>query len=86
MSERVALHSKRRRAARNCQHRWVIETPHGKTSRGLCKRCGSSKRFPNAQEDITARQGKAGLGRWSARTDAARPKQVTLSGSDKAAV
>lgn len=84
MSERIALPNKRRRASRNCQHRWVIETPHGKTSRGLCRRCGSTKRFPNAQEDIIARQGKAGLGRWSGQNDAVRPKQITLAGSDDA--
>ncbi len=50
MSEGLATQERRRRAIKNCQHRWVIETPHGATSRGYCKRCGTSKRFPNAPE------------------------------------
>ena len=50
MSEGVATQDRRKRATKNCQHRWVIETPHGATSRGLCRRCGATKRFPNAPE------------------------------------
>ena len=65
-----------KRATSKCQHRWIIETPHGKTSRGLCKRCGVTKRFPNAADDAIARSG--GLGRWSANRKAARPKEITL--------
>lgn len=57
-----------------CQHRWVIETPHGATSRGLCKRCGATKRFPNAAEDAMWEHG--GLGRWSSRRGVARPTEV----------
>ena len=84
MSERIALRDRQRRtAAGRCQHRWVIETPHGATSRGLCKRCGTTKRFPNAPEDILAGKGKAGMGRWSARNNVARPKEITLSDSDE---
>ena len=82
MSERIALPERQRHtAARHCQHRWVIETPHGATSRGLCRSCGSTKRFPNAPEDILAGGGKAGMGRWSARNKPARPKEITLSDS-----
>jgi hypothetical protein len=50
-----------------CQHRWVIETPHGATSRGLCRRCGATKRFPNAAEDALWESGSGGLGRWANR-------------------
>jgi len=63
---------KRKRAL--CQHRWVIETPHGATSRGVCKRCGVAKRFPNAAEDAMWASG--GLGRWSSRRGVARPTEV----------
>ena len=66
-----------KRATSKCQHRWMIETPHGKTSRGHCKRCGVTKRFRNAADDAIARSG--GLGRWSANRKAARPKEITLS-------
>jgi hypothetical protein len=50
MSEGIATQERRKRATKNCQHRWVIETPHGATSRGYCRRCGANKRFPNAPE------------------------------------
>ena len=79
MSAKTAPRERRKRA-RSCQHRWVIETPHGATSRGSCKRCGMTKRFPNASDDAIART--AGMGRWSANRGAARPKEITLSTSD----
>jgi hypothetical protein len=34
-----------------CVHRWVIESPNGETSRGVCRYCGAEKDFPNAAED-----------------------------------
>ena len=74
MPTKLAPREQRKRA-RNCQHRWMIETPHGATSRGLCKRCGSTKRFPNASDAAIART--AGLGRWSANRGVARPKEIT---------
>ncbi len=73
MSEGTALHE-RRRIRRLCRHHWVIETPHGATSRGLCKRCGTTKRFPNAAEDALLESGNA-MGRW-ARSGVARPTQL----------
>ncbi len=76
MNSKIAPREQRKRA-RSCQHRWLIETPHGATSRGLCRRCGLAKRFPNASDDAIAK--KAGMGRWSANRGVARPKQITLS-------
>ena len=82
MSAKIAPGERRKSATRKCQHRWMIETPHGATSRGLCKSCGRTKRFPNAADDAMARKG--GLGRWAANRGVARPKKVTLSTSDDA--
>ncbi len=82
MSAKIAPRERRKSATRKCQHRWMIETPHGATSRGLCKSCGRTKRFPNAADDAIARKG--GLGRWSANRGVARPKEITLSTSDDA--
>jgi hypothetical protein len=65
MSEGIVVQERRGRAASTCKHRWIIETPHGATSRGVCKRCGVAKRFPNAAEDALWESGSAGLGRWS---------------------
>ena len=77
MSASIAPRERRKRATSKCQHRWIIETPHGVTSRGLCKRCGVTKRFPNAADDAIARSG--GMGRWAANRRTARPKEITLS-------
>jgi len=77
MSEGIAVQERRKRAARSCQHRWVIETPHGATSHGYCKRCGVSKRFPNAAEDALRDTGGGGLGRWARRpARAGSPKRT----------
>ena len=51
MSERTALRKRQQRTAnRHCQHRWVIETPHGPRVRGYCKRCGETRSFPASLE------------------------------------
>jgi len=30
-----------------CKHYWIIESPKGPTSRGVCKYCGAKKEFSN---------------------------------------
>ena len=30
-----------------CRHYWIIESPNGPTSRGVCKLCGAEKEFQN---------------------------------------
>jgi hypothetical protein len=30
-----------------CKHYWIIESPKGPTSRGVCKYCGAKKEFGN---------------------------------------
>ncbi len=37
-------------ARAGCIHRWLIETPNGATSPGVCRYCGARRRFPNAWE------------------------------------
>ena len=72
MSDGPATEERRKRASKNCQHRWVIATPNGKTSRGSCKRCGATKRFPNAPEEGMwgFAAGKASTARWANRRTA----------------
>ncbi len=36
----------------SCIHRWLIATPNGVTSRGVCKRCGTEREFSNAGRDV----------------------------------
>jgi len=31
-----------------CIHWWLVETPRGPTSKGVCKLCGAEKEFPSA--------------------------------------
>jgi hypothetical protein len=35
-----------------CRHHWLIESPHGATSMGICKLCGSQKEFRNSAGDF----------------------------------
>ncbi len=34
-----------------CRHHWIIESPNGETSAGICKRCGAKRHFRNSYED-----------------------------------
>lgn len=34
-----------------CCHHWIIESPQGPTSRGICRRCGAKRTFSNASPD-----------------------------------
>lgn len=79
MSEGIAVEEQRAPASggRSCRHHWLIETPHGVTSRGSCKRCGTTRRFPNAAEDARWESAR-GLGRWSAHRGITRPAQISL--------
>ena len=31
-----------------CHHYWIIESPKGRTSKGVCKFCGAEKEFYNS--------------------------------------
>lgn len=42
-----------------CAHHWLIETPSGETSEGMCKHCGAVRRFFNSSTGRTmTRAGK----------------------------
>lgn len=51
-----------------CAHRWVIETPNGEMSHGVCKTCGAEKDFPNAAEDGLWER-EVPQSRWTGRSD-----------------
>jgi hypothetical protein len=41
-------HEKRKRTARiGCAHYWIIESPQGPISKGVCKYCGAVSEFSN---------------------------------------
>jgi hypothetical protein len=35
-----------------CRHHWLIESPRGPTSMGICKLCGAQKEFRNSASDF----------------------------------
>ena len=40
--------------ADKCVHRWVLESPKGPTSKGVCKDCKDTRIFPNSIEQAIA--------------------------------
>jgi hypothetical protein len=82
MSEGTAVQERRKRATKSCQHRWVIETPHGATSRGYCRRCGTAKRFPNAPQEPIWQFAKKNTGRWANRRSSG-PQEIRLPDEDQ---
>ena len=51
----------------NCVHHWLIETPNGRESTGVCKRCGATKEFANSTDQVMWEQTN------TLRNDLARP-------------
>ncbi len=35
-----------------CVHHWMIDSPNGRESGGVCKRCGARKSFSNSTEQV----------------------------------
>ena len=60
-----------------CPHHWVLESPKGPVSRGLCERCGEAREFKNYWNDVVAE----GRGAWGQRsqphTNPPPPAQTT---------
>ena len=51
MSEAAVNQASEATAETQCRHHWLIESPHGATSMGICKLCGSQKEFRNSAYD-----------------------------------
>jgi len=63
MSKVVEPGLKKRVNKAKCHHHWVIESPDGPTSIGICKYCGAVKEFSNflpfsTWEDYGSKQNK----------------------------
>ncbi len=78
MTEQIATKGRRRHETPKCLHHWIVETPHGVTSRGLCKRCGATKRFPNAAADLLAESRANAKGRWANNQRVSKPTEIAL--------
>ena len=53
----------------NCTHHWVIESPHGPLSEGVCQYCGEEREFKNSEGLISP---------WSSRQTSARRNGADL--------
>ncbi|GAG39154.1 unnamed protein product [marine sediment metagenome] len=47
MSEARVKQASEATAETECRHHWLIESPHGPTSMGICRLCGAQKEFRN---------------------------------------
>jgi hypothetical protein len=69
----------RRRQATNraqCRHHWLIESPQGRTSMGMCKLCGAQKEFSNSTGDFLWEDepmSELSSGRWGKSRDFGAP-------------
>jgi hypothetical protein len=52
MANRLGAVVERKAAESVCCHHWIIETPAGPTSKGVCKLCGAEKEFDNFPENV----------------------------------
>jgi hypothetical protein len=51
MGDEVKVAPKESRALGVCRHYWVVDSPNGPTSRGVCKLCSAEKDFWNSEPD-----------------------------------
>jgi len=54
MVQKQANISQKPVAQQECHHYWIIETPAGPASQGVCKSCGAQKEFSNYLPDCLA--------------------------------
>ena len=50
MSEQHVLIEQVESTQAECRHHWIIDTPAGPVSRGVCKLCGEAREFRNFLE------------------------------------
>lgn len=51
-----------------CQHYWVVESPAGAISKGVCKYCGTVRGFRNSTQDFVWEEERAAdLAYWGMR-------------------
>lgn len=49
-----------RAATGTCTHHWIIATPNGHFSQGICKHCGSERNFENSETERLWRNRRSG--------------------------
>ena len=51
---------RQRAATGTCTHHWIIATPNGHFSRGICKHCGTERDFENSETERLWRNRRSG--------------------------
>jgi hypothetical protein len=72
MSKTVSTRRKQATRRAHCRHHWLIESPQGPTSIGMCKLCGARKEFSNSVTDFLWEdepQSELSYGRWGKSRD-----------------
>ncbi len=77
MSEVAVKQASEATAEPQCRHHWLIESPHGAISMGICKLCGDQKEFRNSAHDILWEDeplSELSHGRWGRSRDFRAPR------------
>ena len=62
----------------HCRHHWLIDSPQGPTSIGMCKLCGARKEFSNSAGDFLWEDeplSELSSGRWGKSRDLHAPTE-----------
>lgn len=82
---RTAVSQHKRASKRaHCRHYWLIESPQGPTSMGMCKLCGARKEFSNSVVDFLWEDeplSELSYGRWGKSRDLRAPTGEGAEGS-----
>ncbi len=76
-------------ARQECRHYWIIESPAGPASKGVCKFCGAQKEFRNYLQDcllVNDEEFQEWIGRQRDDKEERKPEEGILSqigGGDK---
>jgi hypothetical protein len=63
-----------------CRHHWIIESPHGAVSRGICKLCSTVREFHNTTGDhYWEGDSISDLSRWGRRSTPATVSDEEMS-------
>lgn len=76
MRKTVVTKTERATRQAQCRHHWVIESPQGPTSMGMCKLCGAQREFSNSATDFLWEDqplSEISQGRWGQSRDLHAP-------------
>jgi hypothetical protein len=88
MSKAGVTQVERARKHRPCRHHWLIESPQGPTSMGICKLCGAQREFSNSVTDFLWEDeplSELSHGRWGKSRDFEAPANKGEGGDLSAA-